>query len=173
MATISPIRVRFTAVGKKIAPLATTALTAELKAYAKDFAEAVRDEVREYPPPVPIYGVRYERGGADRGQASLIETGSWPRTNTLYNAWRIYETHPGGGIAYQITNDAHEPGGLHRPYAAWVHGSPTTRGPAQTWFHEDHGWKRIDEALADIGTRREYTEDINRIISKHLNISPR
>lgn len=79
---------------------------------------------------------------------------TYVRTFQLYNGWSVQgPTFSSGGLVTKIVNNT--------PYARFVQGND------QTWFHEQTGWKRIQDFLDRSHYRSELQEVINDHIRRH------
>lgn len=173
----SPIRVQFTAVGAKIKPIATAAMTAALLANTEAFALNLIEELKVYPPPAvgarPIRSTKEEFARL----GPRYETFDVPRSYNLQRSWRIQQfTATSGGIGYRIYNNANESGRMvagarlspnsHRYYAQWVQGS------FQTWFHKENEWLTVEGALEKrkAGARGGFVRLQQDIINYHLGL---
>lgn len=79
---------------------------------------------------------------------------TYVRTFKLYNSWRIDGPRfTSSGLTTRIVNDT--------SYAKFVQGNE------QTWFHEQTGWKRIQDFLDRSNYRSELQEVVNNHIRRH------
>ena len=155
------IRVSFTALKTNFRPVPTALLLSRLDKYTKEYMQELMEWVRVYPPS------RF--GKAMPGESGAVRE----RTYELLNSWLVKRTSRGDGISYSLENWARErdrPRGKY--YARIVHGpgvgSPRGQGtnPDMAGF----GWRNIDNAIEEIGTREEFRANAQFIINKVLGV---
>ena len=91
------------------------------------------------------------------------------RTTVLLHSWLIRDTSTATRISRQLENFARETDRpRHKYYARIVHGPGVGAPRGQGTRPPMTGWKTVDQAIAEIGTRAEFADHAQFLITKYL-----